>query len=194
MIAWESAGSTNITRPSRGDMSVTAAVFPIRARGTAMCAPLLPRTARRWWKCRLRRGESSCRIRSLHGPVAFTTTAARTCDGLTAERIANGRPGDSPALRMQRGHAGVIQHDGARRHRAQRVREGEPGVVRRGVEVGGAANETIGAKHRLVARARRRGSGACALSRFGTARARRTASGPHPASSAESERRRTPAR
>src|SRR2546430_2478294 len=64
----------NITRPSSGEVSVMARAWPMRWRATATCAPLVRRSSG------AAAGSSSRRTWSAQGPVAFTTTSARTLD------------------------------------------------------------------------------------------------------------------
>src|SRR2546422_73336 len=55
-------------------MRVTACVCPTRLRGTVTCTPLVGRSSSS------DPASSRRRTRSTHGPVAFTTTSARTVD------------------------------------------------------------------------------------------------------------------
>ena len=80
MIVCDPAGSVNITRPSRGCSRVTASRLPTRARGTAMCdAFAAPDTgSRRARRAAVWRHARERATALLHGPVAFTSTRART--------------------------------------------------------------------------------------------------------------------
>ena len=62
-----------MTRPSIGLVRVIPAVCPSRSRRTITCTPRVRRSSG------LADGSSSRRSSSHQGPVAFTTTAARTC-------------------------------------------------------------------------------------------------------------------
>ena len=162
-------GTANATRPSLS-IAVIAASYPLSADSTR-CVPRESCTVVPAPGC------SICRTRSIHGPLALTTTRARISSAPPPRRSTASAPVTRPPERAQPDDLEMVQHQRAGLGGAVEHRQREPRVV----------GEVVVVEHRRRAPGRPRGpapaNGASSVEeavdgRRGTPTGRRTAAVP----------------
>ena len=110
-----------------------------------------PRCGCPWWAEQRRRARRPpcTRTRSAQGPVAFTTTLARTVARSPVSRSSICAPTTRPAVRSSAAHRDVVGDQRAVVHRRAGGGQHQPGVVALRVVEAGAAQEPALPQHRL---------------------------------------------